>query len=151
MATPDWIQYGAPTLDRPFGLALWPIFSKAFTAVKGYAPEDFRFTPGSTPMGTMTETAVALIIYYTVIFGGREIMRDREPFKLSFLFKVHNLYLTLISGTLLVLFIEQLLPTLVRHGLFFTICSYEGGWTNQLVILYYVSDSPVSWASETVF
>jgi len=139
MATPDWIQYGVPTLDRPFGLALWPIFSKAWSSLLGYEPENFRFTAGETPMATITETTVALLTYYILIFGGREIMRDREPFKLSLFFKIHNFYLTAISGTLLVLFLEQLIPTLVRHGVFHTICQYEGGWTPQLVVLYYLN------------
>jgi hypothetical protein len=39
---------------------------------------------------------------------------------------------------LLVLFIEQLLPTLARGGVFHAICSYDGGWTKELVTLYYV-------------
>lgn len=51
---------------------------------------------------------------------------------------IHNLYLTIISAGLLALFIEQLLPTLLRHGLFYTICDHRGGWTDRLVILYYV-------------
>jgi fatty acid elongase 3 len=65
-------------------------------------------------------------------------MRNREPFKLNFLFKVHNFYLTAISGTLLLLFAEQLIPTVARKGLFFAICDHQGGWTDKLVILYYV-------------
>lgn len=138
VAQPQWLQYGAPTLDRPFGLALWPIFSAAFEKVKGYPAEDFRFVPGQTPMSTMTETAAALISYYVIIFGGRELMKDREPMKLNGLFKIHNFYLTAISGILLVLFLEQLIPTLVRGGLFYAICDYNGGWTPPLVTLYYV-------------
>ena len=47
--------------------------------------------------------------------------------------------LTVISGTLLALFAEQLIPTLVRHGVFYGICSHKGGWTDELVVLYYVS------------
>jgi fatty acid elongase 3 len=138
MATPDWLEVGVPTLDRPFGVHLWPIFSKAFSSVLGYKPEHFRFVQGSTPMSTMTETTVALVSYYIIIFGGRELMKDREPLKLNGLFKIHNFYLTAISGILLALFLEQLIPTLVRNGVFYAICDYNGGWTPQLVILYYV-------------
>lgn len=139
MATADWIQYGAPTLDRPFGLQLWPTFAKAFEAVRGYAPEDFRFVPGKTPMATMAETAIGLISYYIIIFGGRELMREQQPLKLNGLFKIHNFYLTAISGVLLVLFLEQLIPTLARNGVFYAVCHYNGGWTQELVVLYYVS------------
>ncbi len=52
---------------------------------------------------------------------------------------VHNLYLTIISGTLLALFIEQLLPTVWRNGIFYAICNHRGGSTDRLVVLYYVS------------
>lgn len=141
--SPSWLQVGAPTLDRPFGIALWPIFSQAWQTVVGYKPETFSFTPGKTPMATITETAATLIAYYIIIFGGREIMKDRPAFKLNGLFKIHNFYLTVISGVLLLLFIEQLLPTLVRKGVFHAVCDYDGGWTDQLVVLYYVSLFPV--------
>ena len=139
MAQPDWLEYGVPTLDRPFGVALWPIFSKAFETVRGYSPDDFRFVPGKTPMATMAETALFLISYYVIIFGGREFMKDKQPLKLNGLFKIHNFYLTAISGVLLLLYLEQLIPTLTRNGVFYAICHYNGGWTQPLVVLYYVS------------
>ena len=144
----DFIEVGVPTLDRPFGIHLWPIFEKAFTQIMPYKPQEFRFTPGQTPMSSLGVTVLTLFTYYVVIFGGREFMRDRKALKLQGPFLVHNFYLTAISGTLLVLFIEQLLGTLVRHGVFFTICKDAGGWTDQLVILYYVSrDSHAKEAS----
>ena len=127
-----------PTVDRPFGIELWPIFSKAWEMVAGYPADQFQFRVGETPMSTIRETATFVVIYYTVIFGGREWMRNREPFKLQKLFLVHNLMLTLVSGALLALFIEQLLPTLVRKGLFYAICERRGGWTQPMVVLYYV-------------
>jgi fatty acid elongase 3 len=132
------LEFGAPTLDRPFGVALWPLFERAFTPLAGYKPQDFQFTPGETPMSTFKVTAVALVTYYIVVFGGREIMRGLQAQKLNTLFMIHNFYLTVISGALLALFLEQLIPTVVRHGVFHSICSYEGGWTDKLVILYYV-------------
>lgn len=141
VASQSWLQVGAPTLDRPFGIALWPIFERLFILVKPYAPQAFRFTPGSTPMATLKETATVLVTYYIIIFGGRELMRNRAAFSLNGLFKIHNFYLTVISGSLLALFLEQLIPTIVRHGIFFTICDYQGGWTDKLVILYYVRAS----------
>jgi len=127
------------TLDRPFGVHLWPIFSKGFEMVAGYPAEDFRFVAGKTPMSTLKETSIFVVIYYFIIFGGRELMRNREPFKLKTLFLIHNFYLTAISGMLLALFIEQLLPTVVRKGVFFAICDVNGGWTQPLVVLYYLN------------
>ena len=90
-------------------------------------------------MSTLKSTSIFIVIYYAIIFGGRELMRNREPFKLKTLFLIHNFYLTAISGILLALFIEQLLPTVVRGGIFHAICDYDGGWTQPLVVLYYVS------------
>jgi fatty acid elongase 3 len=143
MATPAPVSFyeklPLPTVDRPFGVHLWPIFSKAFEAVAGYPAEDFRFVPGQTPMSTLKETGIFIVIYYAIIFGGRELMRNREPFKLQKLFLIHNFYLTAISGLLLVLFIEQLLPTVVRGGVFNAICHADGGWTQPLVVLYYLN------------
>jgi fatty acid elongase 3 len=130
-----------PTLDRPFGVHLWPIFDKAFELVVGYPASEFKFEVGKTPMSTLKETGTFVIIYYAIIFGGRELMRNREPFKLRTPFLIHNFYLTAISAILLALFIEQLLPTVVRHGLFHAICE-GGGWTQPLVVLYYVSPMP---------
>jgi fatty acid elongase 3 len=128
-----------PTIDRPFGIHLWPIFDKAFEVVVGYPASEFKFVEGVTPMSTFKETAIALVAYYIIIFGGREVMKNRPAFKLNALFMIHNFYLTAISATLLALFIEQLVPTLYRHGLFFTICDHQGGWTQPLIVLYYVS------------
>lgn len=127
-----------PTLERPFGIELWPLFVKAVSAIKGYSPTDFRFVEGVTPMSTFKETATVLIAYYIIVFGGRELMRGRPAFTLNVPFMMHNLYLTAISGVLLALFIEQLLPTVANKGVFFAICNHQGGWTKELVMLYYV-------------
>ncbi|KAI9781224.1 MAG: hypothetical protein M1816_002447 [Peltula sp. TS41687] len=128
-----------PTLDRPFGIELWPIFEKTYSSVMGYSPLDFRFVNGKTPMSSFREAAALIIAYYLIIFGGREFMRNRKPLQLKSLFILHNLLLTVISGILLSLFIEQLLSTVWRHGIFYSICSHDGGWTKPLVTLYYLN------------
>jgi fatty acid elongase 3 len=133
-----------PTIDRPFGVHLWPIFDKAWTAVVGYPVDQFEFVPFQTPMSTLKSTSIFIVIYYAIIFGGREMMRNREPFQLKTLFLIHNFYLTAISGILLVLFVEQLITTLYHEGLFHAICHREGGWTQPLVVLYYVSSPNAS-------
>ncbi|KAI9730016.1 MAG: hypothetical protein M1818_008285 [Claussenomyces sp. TS43310] len=128
-----------PTINRPFGVELWPLFDKVFTAIKGYHPQDFEFQPHVTPMSTLKQSGLMILSYYVIVFGGREIMRNVQPLKLNGLFKIHNFYLTAISGILLALFAEQLIPTLYNHGLFYAICDHNGGWTNKLVILYYLN------------
>ncbi|KAH9904729.1 putative fatty acid elongase [Xylariomycetidae sp. FL2044] len=134
-----WESLPIPTLDRPFGVPLWPYFSKAFEATVGYPAEDFRFVVGKTPMSTLKETSIFIVIYYTVIFGGREYMRNRDPYKLKTLFLIHNFVLTAVSAILLALYIEELLPTVVRKGIFYAICDSNGGWTQPLVVLYYLT------------
>lgn len=127
-----------PSIEKPFGIKLWPYFDQAFTAIKGYHPQDFDFQPRVTPMSTLKQSFLTIVAYYIVILGGRELMRNRPAFKLNGLFMIHNFYLTAISGTLLALFVEQLVPTVYNHGLFYAICDVKGGWTPPLVILYYV-------------
>jgi hypothetical protein len=129
-----------PTVDRPFGVELWPLFEKVYTMIAGSSPNKFVFVPGVTPMSTLTATATMLVTYYVTVFTGRELMKKREPFKLNGLFMVHNLILATISGMLLALFIEQLIPTVWRHGIFYAICDIRGGWTTPLVKLYYVGN-----------
>lgn len=136
------IHFASPTIDRPFGVELWPYFDQIYTSVMGYSPEQFRFVPGKTAMSTFPATASLLLTYYMTVLAGRELMKNRKPLSLNSLFMVHNLYLTIISGTLLALFIEQLLPTIWRNGIFFAICNHRGGWTDRLVVLYYVGHPP---------
>ena len=127
-----------PTIDRPFGIELWPFFDHAYSKLVGYPPTKFVFIPGVTPLSTLASCAGILITYYITIFAGREAMKNVRPFNLNGLFMVHNLYLTVISAILLVLFVEQLVPTVWRNGIFFSICDHRGGWTPPLVTLYYV-------------
>ena len=127
-----------PKIDRPFGVELWPYFDNVFTVIKGYHPQDFVFTPRVTPMSSLKEAGGLIVAYYLIVFGGRELMKNRPAFKLNGLFMIHNFYLTAISAILLALFTEQLVPTVYRHGIFYAICDHKGGWTDHLVILYYV-------------
>lgn len=127
-----------PTLDRPFIVELWPQFDKLYSRVMGHSANKFVFVPGVTPLSTFAATVTMLTTYYVTVFAGREFMKNREPVKLNGLFMVHNLALTIISGVLLSLFAEQLVPTVARNGVFYAICDYRGGWTAPLVTLYYV-------------
>ncbi|KAF9890663.1 hypothetical protein FE257_005794 [Aspergillus nanangensis] len=128
-----------PTIDRPFGTSFWALFDKGYTAVIGESATNFRVIPGELPMTTLDQTIIALTTYYTVIFGGQYVMKGFPAFKLQTAFIVHNFYLTVISAGLLLLFIEQILPTLYKEGVFFSICDAKGGWTDKLVLLYYLN------------
>ena len=76
-----------PSIDRPFGIELWPIFDKAFTMFKPYHPQDFKFEPGVTPMSTLKASLSLIALYYVVVLGGRELMRNRPAYKLNGPFK----------------------------------------------------------------
>jgi len=115
----------------------WVAFDRLWSSLKGYSADEFEFLPGKTRMATSTESLAAIAVYYAVVFGGRHIMKSRPAFKLNALFMAHNLFLTIASGALLVLFVEQIAPTWWENGLYYCICG-SGGWTNKLVTLYYV-------------
>lgn len=139
-------QAGLPTLDRPFGIYLWPIFETAYYFVVGSKPQDFRFIPGQIPLSSLRPVLATLVAYYVIILGGREVMRSREAKQLNNLFILHNLGLTIVSGVLLLLLVEQIFPTIVRKGIFSAVCHLDAGWTNKLVVLYYVSGR--MWSSK---
>lgn len=127
-----------PIVLGPLNLSPWTNFDKIWTSAIGYPADEFKFAPGETPFSTFKETAGMIILYLVVIFGGREFMKYRKPLQLNGLFMTHNFILTAISAALLVLFAEQLLPTLWRYGLYENICG-GSGWTQPLLVLYYVS------------
>ena len=126
-----------PTIDRPFGIELWPIFDKLFEKIVGYPAHDFHFLPGYTLLSTIPEVVGAIAAYYITIFAGYQIMKRQPALKLNALFMAHNLFLTLLSGGLLALFIEQIFPIVWRNGVFYSICS-PNCWTQKIVTLYYV-------------
>lgn len=124
-------------LDGAIKFSPWEAFDKLWTSVAGYPAESFEFIPGKTPMATLKSTLVTIVLYYVVIFGGQAWMKNRPAYKLNGLFMAHNLMLTVVSGSLLVLFAQQLIPSLWKNGLFDGICGGTG-WTKPLVTLYYV-------------
>ena len=89
-------------------------------------------------MATATETAIAITIYYLIVFYGRKAMKSRPAFELTSLFLLHNLFLSVLSAFLLVLFVQELGPGLWNYGVHNSICG-PAGWTERLVTLYYVS------------
>jgi GNS1/SUR4 family len=117
---------------------LWSAFDRTWNAIFGYPATEFEFKQGTTPMSTLKHTLIAIATYYVIIFGGREIMRSRPALKLNSIFIVHNFYLTAISGGLLLLFAQQLIPALWRNGLYDGICG-KTGWSQNLLVLYYLN------------
>lgn len=129
-------------IETPFGIKLWPLFDQAVTkATNGFfVPSEFAFVQGKLPLSTLEPVLHVIAVYYTVIFGGRALIKKLglKPLVLNTLFQIHNLFLTLLSLTLLVLMLEQLIPIILKHGLFYAICDM-GAWTQPMVCLYYMN------------
>ncbi|KAG9000259.1 hypothetical protein FRB90_011866, partial [Tulasnella sp. 427] len=81
-----------------------------------------------TPLSTWPVVASAIVVYLSTIFGLREVMRERQALKLTWLFQLHNLLLTTGSGLLLLVMLEEIVPIVWKNGLFYAICGY-GAWT----------------------
>ncbi|ODV88892.1 hypothetical protein CANCADRAFT_130566 [Tortispora caseinolytica NRRL Y-17796] len=136
----DWLEVSVPSVERPFGVHLYSLLDKSAQILAGKSAYDaWYFRPNSQQWFTSNQSiALALIVYYVVIFGGYFIMKLLPAFKLKALFQLHNLILTAISAGLLALFLEQLIPMLYYHGLFYAICN-EASWSEQMVVLYYLT------------
>lgn len=117
---------------------MWAVFDHWTKQLLGWKPSEFRFVEGHVPFSTLPEVIVPIATYYVVIFGGRFVLKSFPAVKLNWLFQFHNLFLTLLSGTLLVLLVEQLFPILYRHGVLYAICN-KGSWTQPIVTLYYLN------------
>lgn len=94
---------------------------------------------------------VGCITYLLIIFGGQFMLRDSPRYHPKFIFQLHNFLLTFVSAALLLLLIEQLIPQLVNHGFYYTICSSEA-WTQKHELLYYLNYLVKWWElADTVF
>ncbi len=87
-----------------------------------------HYVRGATPLSTQPVVLSVLAGYLATIFGIREIMKTRQPQKLTFLFQVHNTVLSSGSALLLVLMLEEIIPIYWRHGVFGALCGAEA-WT----------------------
>ena len=87
-----------------------------------------HYVRGATPLSTQPVVLGVLAGYLATIFGIREIMKTRQPQKLTFLFQVHNAVLSSGSALLLVLMLEEILPIYWRHGVFQALCGARA-WT----------------------
>jgi fatty acid elongase 3 len=102
-----------------------------------------EYQPGVTPLSDTTPVVATLIAYLVTIFSIRWFMEDKAPLKLTFFFQSHNLFLTVISGLLLVLIAEEILPIWWRTGFFDAIC-HPRSWTEVLLLLRALSESLLS-------
>ncbi|WFC94732.1 very-long-chain 3-oxoacyl-CoA synthase [Malassezia brasiliensis] len=118
-----------------------------YAAVKACVPESVqRFTrpmqswqPGVTPLSTWPVVLGMSVLYLTVVLGGQELMRNRNPVPNKYLkipFLVHNVLLSFGSGLLLALMLEDVLPFMWAHGPHDSICQLEV--TTERMQLFYI-------------
>ncbi|KAI8074784.1 GNS1/SUR4 family-domain-containing protein [Gongronella butleri] len=139
------------TPETPFGLPLYPYFEQAYEAATGQKASSFSFQQGVTPLSTDNEVIISCITYFVVIFGGRFLMQSVPAQRLQIPFQLHNLLLTLVSGALLVLMVEQIFPIIYNHGILYAICNTKA-WTQPLELLYYLNYLVKYWELiDTVF
>jgi fatty acid elongase 2 len=131
-----------PSIDHPFGIELFPYVDSLFTFLSNgkFRMSEFVFVPGETFLSSPYTVFPVICVYYTVIFGGNALMKkfNVRPFVLNGLFQLHNLFLTTLSFILFVSLVEQLIPQIYYHGLFYAICD-ENAWTQKMVVLYYMN------------
>lgn len=114
-----------------------------------------EWIPGETPVSSIASVVTAAILYLSTIFGLQAFMRSRPAagkgpvFKSIFL--IHNILLTLGSGLLLALILEDVLPIYRRGGLFYAVCSPKA-WTPHLETYYIINYYFKYWElADTVF
>lgn len=132
-------EVGAPTLERPFGVHLWPIFDSIFTSLAGFSANDWDIQEGVTPLTRKYESIGIILAYYLILFVGQRLMKDRRPIQLPTTFMIHNLVLTIVSLVLASLYIEQQVAVVVKHGVYYSVCAYDGGIRQPMQVLSYVS------------
>lgn len=96
---------------------------------------------GVTPLSTGKEVAFMSVLYLVVVLGGQELMRNFRPVPARVLrlpFIAHNILLSLSSGLLLWLILEETLPFVSKHGWHKAICRFEVT-TDRLELFYIVN------------
>ncbi|KAI0735156.1 elongase of fatty acids ELO [Earliella scabrosa] len=120
----------APLAD--FLLARLPLASL------GVPYELTHYVPGKTPLSTTQEVIPALVAYLVIIFGIQAWMKDKQPLKLQFLFRLHNAFLSSGSLLLVLLIMEEVLPKVYQHGVFWGLCNV-GMWSERLEFYYMIN------------
>ncbi|CAH6722820.1 elongation of fatty acids protein 2 [[Candida] jaroonii] len=136
------MSFPFPTPETPFGVKLFPIFNEIVSTVTGgkWVPSKFQWIEGEVPLSTLPPALIMVAVYYTLVFGGNYIFKKFKltPLVLNGPFQIHNIFLTSLSFTLLILMVEQVFPMIYYHGLYWSICSPKA-WTQEMELLYYLN------------
>ncbi|TRM66316.1 ELO family [Schizophyllum amplum] len=96
------------------------------------------YVHGQTPLSTTPAVVASLTSYLAIIFGIQAVMKNQQPLRLNALFRVHNVFLSSGSLLLLVLMLEEVLPIMWKHGVFYGICN-EAAWTPRMEFYYMIN------------
>ncbi|KAI0825120.1 elongase of fatty acids ELO [Trametes gibbosa] len=97
-----------------------------------------HYVPGKTPFSTPLEVFPTLAAYLVIIFSVQAWMKDRSPYKLQFLFRLHNAFLSSGSLLLVLLIMEEVVPMYYKHGTFWALC-HDDMWTSKLEFYYMIN------------
>ena len=97
----------------------------AYTPTESVALYLKSYIEGETPISTWPAVISMTVTYLAVVFGTREIMKDRAPLKLTTLFRAHNLLLSMASFILMLLLGEEVLSNWIRVGPYGILCAEE--------------------------
>ncbi|KAF9526483.1 fatty acid elongase [Crepidotus variabilis] len=96
------------------------------------------YVKGVTPLSTDKAVYSALTSYLVIIFSIQALQKNGQPYKLTTLFQIHNVFLSAGSLLLLALMLEEILPIMWNHGLFYALCE-EPAWTSRLEFYYMIN------------
>ncbi|KAJ1849885.1 Fatty acyl-CoA elongase/Polyunsaturated fatty acid specific elongation enzyme [Coemansia sp. RSA 2703] len=125
-------------VQAPFNILSPDAWLSAAYSAAGYDKSQWRWVNGQSYLSTWQEVGLGMVVYLGTIFGIQFLMRSHKGFKLKRLTQIHNLFLTVASLALLVLFVEELIPIISEGGLFYAVCD-ERAWTQRLEVLYYLN------------
>ncbi|TPX31017.1 very-long-chain 3-oxoacyl-CoA synthase [Synchytrium microbalum] len=133
---------GVGPLNDLFDVVLYQLFKTT--------PDQFSFT--GMPLSQRTTCWAICASYLAIVLSGSFLMRYVEkPVTFKWIFFWHNAVLSTASAYLLGLFMENLIPIIYNHGLFFAICD-AGAYTNRMELLYYINYLFKFWElADTVF
>ncbi|KAF8549303.1 GNS1/SUR4 membrane protein [Imleria badia] len=94
--------------------------------------------PGQTPMSTWPAVSTAILSYLVVVFGLKELMKDRPAFNLRTPSRIHNIFLSISSLLLFTFIMEEVVKLRYNVGPFNAVCA-RGSWTSRLEFYYMIN------------